>query len=381
MVQLRCHYNNVLSKRHNHHPWSLEDDIKLMNFVTDNGAKAWLECEHFLDGKHSRTSCRTRFLTIKKYLEKNPDASIESIPRKHTKPFSSVTINNWKEKIDELSSNPNEVKYKTKDKKRKKVKNKRIKNIKSKTKNPSIKEKTETSVDKKQESKEKTQPLEKKIQQLEKIIQTNKTKINEKAIDKPYINGLRKNTMNYYNFFKKGYNFKMNQHPCNNTKITNEDFTIVMSTLNPQIPFLLEDYKFDSSLPENIKSNIISSTSPQLPTGETLKCLPPSWSTAMGFRALCVHTASNSNFSNEKSIRNTNNDPSLRFRERFRSIFYSTALLSRLDPSMVEIANIETRPKTLKRQRSTSLEDMKKNANNKQKCIDVIENLKTEFET
>ncbi|KAM7362610.1 proximal sequence element A Pbp95 isoform 3-T3 [Cochliomyia hominivorax] len=416
LVQLRAHYKNVLAKRHNHHPWSLEDDVKLMEFVTANGTKEWLQCEHSFNGKHSRTSCRTRFLTIKKYLEKNPDASIEDIGRKRLRATKSINIENWKDKIVELSTNPNGVELnKTENefvgkpkvekiKKSTKEKVKRTKKLNIRTtssntiepnevlqlqlyenqtndeKKPILQENQTTIIDEGPRVTKKLIRRDRKSKAMEKFmieipseegnlqsITKNelkkcirKTKPEEKIKEeKPYLPRLRANALKNYNFFKYAYNLNMDQHPCDNIQIINNDLSLTVSALNPQISSLPEAYEFSSSIPEHIKQNIKTSFK-QVSTNGNLPLLPPNWSTAMGFRALCIQT----------------------FRERLRSLFYSTALLSRLSPNLVGITTmqeIET-PKVIKRKRSYSKKDNEDNINKKSKCVEVIDNIKTELE-
>lgn len=344
--------------------------------MTVNGTKSWLVCEKSFNGKHSRISCRTRFLTIKKYLEKNPDASIEDIPRKQIKSRCAINFENWKEKVEELSSNPDGVKLKTeKIKKLKNTKHEKVRKPKQNAINKTKTEKLKFAV--KEEikqietilpNKEKMQPVDEKLLQIsenlqsiaenlqsikneERIIRKSQA-IQKKISEKPYIPRLRMNGIKNYNFFKYAYNFNMKEHPCDNILINNEDFTIAMSALNPHIPLSIENYKFDTSIPQHVKLNIRNNP-PQLSICEKLQRLPPNWSTAMGFRALCIHTATNSTTQPSEHFVDNTNDSITKFRERLRSVFYSTALLSRLNPDMVGIKMAETpKPKAVKRKRS-----------------------------
>ncbi|KAI8129794.1 hypothetical protein FF38_12998 [Lucilia cuprina] len=392
LIQLRTHYNNVLCKRHNHHPWSLEDDIKLMEFVTANGTKSWMECEKSLDGKHSRISCRTRFLTIRRYLEKNPDASIEDIPRKKVSSKHAINIENWKEKVEELAAPEglklnNETEQKTtKSERTKKLKAEKIKRTKKEKPkqetNPTNEEiLTNEHITPQPDEVVMIQPITEGLETKTDNTHTLKlkTRKSETENNKPLLT-LKTNSLENYNFFKYAYNFKMNKHPCDNVQLNNEDMAITMSALDPQIPLPIEKSSFDSNIPDHVKLNIANLT-PQPSFHENLERLPPSWSTTMGFRALCIHTAGiSTNLPAEHFVDETNNFIT-KFRERLRTVFYSTALLSRLNPGMVGINTAETQTKAVKRKRSYAKKDNEKITNKKIKCIETIENIKTELET
>lgn len=442
LVQLRAHYKNVLAKRHNHHPWTLEDDIKLMDFVTEHGTKEWLQCENYFDGKHSRTSCRTRFLTIKRHLDKNPDSSLQDIKRKQQGPkHNAINIENWKEKVEELSTNPEGVdlskksdnkKIEEKVKKSKKVqksnneKRERTKSTKFKKPAEEIKQtkeeimepiveiiqpaeqqityyensinNTEQSlldVDETQLNKLEIQPIEENLQINENTLTSkmvtkrkarNKTPKDKHITEKLYIPTLRANALRNYHYFRYAYNLKMQQHPCDNIQVINNDFSVTLSALNPQFPFLLENYEFDCNIPEQIQEKIRTSSA-QLSTIEKLQRLPPNWSTAMGFRALCIQTANVTSYPAAEQMQTVNVNPYVaQFRQRLRTLFYSTALLSRLNPSMVGIRTTENvimteNPVAVKRKRSNGKKDNEEKINNKRKCIEVVETIKTELET
>lgn len=112
IVQLRCRYNNTIRDRHKYQPWTIEDDHRLVEFVAENGTSAWLDCERYLDNKHSRTSCRTRFGTIQKYLKKYPECDIEDVPRRKQYTYAhDVTSENWSKKIIEMQRSGGKTKF------------------------------------------------------------------------------------------------------------------------------------------------------------------------------------------------------------------------------------------------------------------------------
>lgn len=100
--QLRSHYNNKLKDTVEKASWSLKDDKLLLEYVevykTD-----WAKISQLLGSRFSRTSCRTRYSTISKYLASHPGYSIEDVPRRKRKP-NEFKLNkaNWMEKIREI---------------------------------------------------------------------------------------------------------------------------------------------------------------------------------------------------------------------------------------------------------------------------------------
>jgi hypothetical protein len=87
-VQIRNHYNNALKHRGVINTWTTEEDKKLVEYVKTHGLGcSWKAIADIL-GTHSRVGCRSRYMTISKYLEKNPQASLEEIPVKRKKAIS-----------------------------------------------------------------------------------------------------------------------------------------------------------------------------------------------------------------------------------------------------------------------------------------------------
>ncbi|XP_053659539.1 uncharacterized protein LOC128708585 [Anopheles marshallii] len=110
--QVRARYMNTLRFVNTHVGWSLEEDKRLMSYIAENLTEegpaklSWAECSKYL-GNHSRLSCRTRYYTIEKFLERNPNATLENVPRREKKKLSSsVTDKNWIKTIVEIKSAP-----------------------------------------------------------------------------------------------------------------------------------------------------------------------------------------------------------------------------------------------------------------------------------
>lgn len=98
LVQIRNRYNNVLQYNGKARSWTPEDDQKLLDLVEKIGTKNWAQISTELQG-HSRLSCRTRYTTIVKFLEKHPEATVADVTRKKRKTSSTVTTDNWMETI------------------------------------------------------------------------------------------------------------------------------------------------------------------------------------------------------------------------------------------------------------------------------------------
>lgn len=84
VTQIRNHYNIALATEGETHGWTPEEDAALIAFVDTYGTNNWKDIAATLK-THNRLSCRTRYITIQKYLSKNPNASLESVPKKHKK--------------------------------------------------------------------------------------------------------------------------------------------------------------------------------------------------------------------------------------------------------------------------------------------------------
>lgn len=340
-------YRNTLQSRHKLTPWSVEDDKKLMEFITEYGTSAWLRCAETL-GNHNRISCRTRFLTIQKFFAKNPEATLEDIPRKKTCTMknSVITTQNWVEKVAELRENPDTVLVPS---------NRKYKKIKEK-------------VDKFEEALKTNEPPKCEVQRLRKIGNKNR-KI-------PYVERLRAVEQKLYHFFKYAYNFRLGVDVC--TRPPNELLRFVATSLDFK-PDSARQYIADSSLLPHIerrsafylhpKDQIVNEASDK-PFNYSF---PPSWSTAMAFRALCVQSAQvilegcrsddNGDEHNPSAIKK--NKAVQKFRKRMRVLLYQTALLSRLQPTrFTELMQISAPPVTLTEMTPEDfIEDTATNAN------------------
>jgi len=80
-VQIKTHYNVALKHKGNVFPWTREEDKLLMDFVEKEGTNKWFQIADTLE-THNRLSCRTRYLTITKFLKKNPNSTLEEVPSK-----------------------------------------------------------------------------------------------------------------------------------------------------------------------------------------------------------------------------------------------------------------------------------------------------------
>lgn len=107
-VQIRNRYNNVLRYVGQARHWSAEDDIRLMQLVQKYGASDWVNVANELKS-HTRFSCRSRHQTIIKYLKKNPDKTVQDVPRKKKLFSTDVTQDNWMETIIKIKQIENKV--------------------------------------------------------------------------------------------------------------------------------------------------------------------------------------------------------------------------------------------------------------------------------
>lgn len=96
--QIRSRYNNVLKYVNVREHWTEQHDIKLMELVDKYGTTEWSRISDEIVS-HSRTSCRQRYTTIKKFLDKHPDKSVIDVPRRRRAFSTNVTTDNWMEAI------------------------------------------------------------------------------------------------------------------------------------------------------------------------------------------------------------------------------------------------------------------------------------------
>lgn len=103
MRQIRSRYNNVLRHVNVREHWTEQHDIKLMELVERYGTTEWVKIADEMVS-HTRTSCRQRYTTIKKFLEKHPDKTISDVPRRKRAFSTNVTTDNWMEAIIEAKN-------------------------------------------------------------------------------------------------------------------------------------------------------------------------------------------------------------------------------------------------------------------------------------
>lgn len=291
LAQLRTRYNNVLAQRNKTDPWSMDDDTKLMSFVTEHGTSQWVKCANHL-GNHSRTSCRTRFLVIKRFLEQHPEATVNDIPRRKVNKNAPVTAENWVQRLQEWQADPESL-----------------------VARPVHKPKPKRT----------------------------KTDINTKIMEP-----LRGMDVHIYEYFKYSYNLKLDAPPALIPLPRNEqNLYVAANALHYRPPANASPLVQNVTLSKQL-NRYYSKMLRQLPALEasesstTPLLLPPNWSTMMGFRAICIlsvnwryHAKIGSKLKLPVNYDESKSAVQL-FRQRLRTLFYTTTLLSRLEPSSFE---------------------------------------------
>ncbi|EDV48211.1 uncharacterized protein LOC6553456 [Drosophila erecta] len=286
LTQLRTRYHNVLAQRNKTDSWSVQDDTRLMSFVTKYGASQWLNCATFL-GNHTRTSCRTRFLVIKKFLEQNPNAKVEDLPRRRSKKVALVNSDNWAQRLQEWQEDPESLVE------AERTKGTRVRGTKSKKAR-----------------------IERQAESSSKLIKVD---------------------IELCEFFKYSYNLPLTTpktFPLPND-VYNFGYVVRALAYKPPIcPSLLQNIFMPNELLKCYNSMIRN-----LPDEEgDLKSplLPPNWSTMMGFRALCILSADCRKKGTEaRSFEYNESAPPIQlFRKRLQALFYRTTLLSRLESKL-----------------------------------------------
>ncbi|EDW55299.1 uncharacterized protein LOC6614322 [Drosophila sechellia] len=283
LTQLRTRYHNVLAQRNKTDSWSVQDDTRLMSFVTQYGASQWLNCATFL-GNHTRTSCRTRFLVIKKFLEQNPNAKVEDLPRRRSKKVSSVNSDNWAQRLQEWQEDPESL---VNDERPKGTRVRRPKSKKAK--------------------------IERQAESFPRL-----TKVDRELCD----------------LFKFSYNMTLSAPKTFPVPKDVYNFTYVIRALayKPPIrPSLLQNIFMPNDVLKSYNSMIRN-----LPDEEgdmKSPLLAPNWSTMMGFRALCILSGDcRKKEAEARSFEYNESLPPIQlFRKRLRALFYRTTLLSRLE--------------------------------------------------
>lgn len=98
MKQIRNRYNNVLKLVKTREHWTELHDCKLIELVGKYGTTNWVKIADEMVS-HSRTSCRQRYTTILKFLEKHPGKTVVDVPRRKKAFSTNVTTENWMDTI------------------------------------------------------------------------------------------------------------------------------------------------------------------------------------------------------------------------------------------------------------------------------------------
>ncbi|XP_026850917.1 uncharacterized protein LOC6592021 [Drosophila persimilis] len=291
LAQLRTRYHNNLAQRTKTDPWSVLDDTKLMDFVTEHGAAQWVNCAAHL-GNHTRTSCRTRFLVIKRFLEQHPSATVADFPRRRCfkNKNNIVTADNWAECLEVWQQDPDSI----------------------------------------DPSKHQTRPSRAGERRSSNI------KVGPSEID-----------VQVYEYFKYSYDLQLRASP------SSEHFSIPKDALN--LAYVIEALNYKPPASKNLKPiqsvsmplqlcvsyNQLLKTLPKKkkdkkPSQDSL-LLPPNWSTMMGFRAICILSGDSGKHSPAESPAYDESSPHIQqFRHRLRALFYRTILLSRLETHLFD---------------------------------------------
>ncbi|XP_017081921.1 snRNA-activating protein complex subunit 4 [Drosophila eugracilis] len=286
LAQLRTRYHNVLSQRNKTDSWSVQDDNRLMSFVTQYGPSQWLNCAAFL-GNHSRTSCRTRYLVIKKFMEQNLNAKVEDLPRRRLRKMSVVNSDNWAQHLQEWQEDPESLM------------------TAQRTKRSQVRE-----------------PRAKKARTERK--EDNSTLLSKVDIE-------------FIEFFKYSYKLPLTIptiFPIPKDVYNLAHVVRALAYKPPIRPSLLQTISMPNKL---IKSyNIMMRNLPDENCDLKSPLLPPNWSTMMGFRAMCILSGdSRKNDSKAKDFVYDESAPPIQlFRQRLRALFYRTTLLSRLESQL-----------------------------------------------
>lgn len=337
VVQLRSRYQNTILHRHKHSSWSVDDDQKLMNFIAENGTSSWVKCAEFL-GNHTRTSCRTRFLTIQTFLKKNPQAVLEDIPRKKNyTPAHNINAENWTEKLAELNKDPNAI-Y---DRNNRRVRARRLKEPKQQQKQ-TVKSLNKGERKTNNQRNRKTSGNEKNQTNHDTSIISFEENSRKRSRKNPvYIERLRAVGLKMYNFFKYSYNFTLGEDVCRTLPHEANSMYMVSSVLAFN---LNSNCTFGSNIPNSLVRQYRLLLEQGIPNDMQIIAspLPCNWSSAMAFRTLCVLTSQADENVTSPMTDLVNNNPSIMiFRQRLRTLLYTAALLSRLHPSLVGINTTE----------------------------------------
>ncbi|KAL1517382.1 hypothetical protein ABEB36_001151 [Hypothenemus hampei] len=79
-VQLKGHYAGTLKRSIKKGSYTLDDDVKIMKFVSEHGSKNWTPLIQTMN--RNGPQIRQRYMTLKRFLEMNPGADLEQAPRR-----------------------------------------------------------------------------------------------------------------------------------------------------------------------------------------------------------------------------------------------------------------------------------------------------------
>ncbi|XP_037952206.1 snRNA-activating protein complex subunit 4-like [Teleopsis dalmanni] len=275
ILQLRNRYLNTLKHRHRNTTWTYEDDKKLAEFVSEHGTSSWLQCAELL-GNHTRTSCRTRYLTIKKFYEKNPNSNLKDLPRHRVlKSDNLIRTDMYQTQLKLVETEQtNKLKYQS-----------------LKTKKPG------RSVRYSKEEKEKY---------LFETLQSLESEMHER--------------------FKFGHDYSVFNACYTKWPLSILAKNIMANTLKVHTPTPI-DHVLLSHIPVCFQKTVAENM--QI-SNKNLDCLPPNYSSTIGYRALCL-LGDVSNTKNEKKVYQS--AAVKLFEERLMSTFFSVAITCTLNPT------------------------------------------------
>lgn len=286
LAQLRTRYHNVLAQRNKSDSWSVQDDTRLMDFVTEHGASQWVNCSTFL-GNHSRTSCRTRFMVIKRFFEQNPSATVDDLPRRKSRKVSVVTADNWAQRLEEWQKDPKSL----------------------------------VAADEQSQSSRLRRPKAKR----------RKVESNSDIDDR-----MAKIDLDFRDYFKYAYNLPISRPAFFSLPKDDHNLAYVARALayKPPIrPITLQSIAMPKELLKSYNSMMRN-----LPDGRVCDAksplLPPNVSTMMGFRSICILSGDCRKQEPDSHGYDESLPPIQLFRRRLRTLFYRTTLLSRLESQL-----------------------------------------------
>ncbi|XP_037942829.1 snRNA-activating protein complex subunit 4-like [Teleopsis dalmanni] len=276
ILQLRNRYLNTLKHRHTNTTWTYEDDRKLVEFVSKHGPSSWLQCAELL-GNHTRTSCRTRYLTIKKFYAKNPNASLQDIPRHRVlKSDNLIRTDTFETQLKLVETDQtNVLKYQSLVTKKKREKSARI------------------------SKRDKEKRLSETLQSLE-------SEMHER--------------------FKFGHDYSVFNTYYTKWPSSILAKNIMANTLKVPTPTLV-DHVLLSRIPVCFQETV---TEDMQISNKYLDCLPPNYSSTIGYRALCLL----GDVSNTKIEKNVYQSAAVKlFEDRLKLTFFSVAITCTLNPT------------------------------------------------